>query len=93
MANRMDSMFSASSSDSGVFLLDPKERALIEAAAEGLDADEGTAHARFLEIARKLPKVRLDKVMAIREQIAAGTYCTEEKLNATVDALLRALRR
>jgi hypothetical protein len=93
MANRMDSMFSASSSDSGVFLLDPKERALIEAAAEGLeDADEGTAHSRFLEIARQLPKVRLDKVMAIREQIAAGTYVTDEKMNATVDALLRALR-
>lgn len=92
MANRMDSMFS--SSDSGVFMLDPKERALIEAAAEGLEeSDEATAHARFLEIARQLPKVRLDKVMAIREQIAAGTYVTEEKMNATVDALLRALRR
>lgn len=95
MASRFESnLFSASSSDSGVFMLDPKERAMIEAAAAGLDddADEEVLHGRFLELARKLPKVRLDKVMKLREEIAAGTYVTEEKLQATVDRLLSSLR-
>ncbi len=95
MASRFESnVFNASSSDSGVFLLDPKDRALIEAAAAGLDDEAGdeVLHGRFLEIARKLPKVRLEKVMKIREEIAAGTYVTEEKLQATVTRLVSALR-
>lgn len=96
MASRFESnLFNASSSDSGVFLLDPKDRALIEAAAAGLDDEETgeeVLHGRFLEIARKLPKVRLEKVMKIREEIAAGTYVTEEKLQATVARLVSALR-
>lgn len=92
--NRFESnLFSASSSDSGVFMLDPKDRAMIDAAAEGLDADtDEVMHAKFLEAARRLPKVRLEKVMKIREEIAAGTYVNEEKLNATVDRLLNAMR-
>jgi anti-sigma28 factor (negative regulator of flagellin synthesis) len=92
VTNRFDSKFNlSSSSDSGVFMLDPADRAFLEAAA----VDKVKAvddHARFLEIARKLPKVRLDKVMKIREEIAAGTYVNEEKLQATVDRLLAALR-
>ncbi|MCO5166170.1 MAG: flagellar biosynthesis anti-sigma factor FlgM [Planctomycetes bacterium] len=76
-----------------MFLLDPKDRALIEAAAAGLDdVDEEVLHGRFLEVARRLPKVRLEKVMKLREEIAAGTYVTEEKLQATVDRLLAAFR-
>lgn len=95
MASRFESnLFDASSSDSGVFLLDPKDRAMLEAAASGLNDEIGeeVLHGRFLEIARKLPKVRLEKVMKIREEIAAGTYVTEEKLQATVARLVAALR-
>jgi hypothetical protein len=83
---------SLSSSDSGVFMLDPEERRLLEAAAAGIVEDEPCAHARFLEAARRLPRVRLDKVMKVREEIAAGTYVTQEKLEATVARLLAALR-
>ena len=53
---------------------------------------EDEAHKRFLKIARELPTVRLQKVMAIRRMIAGGTYITDEKLQATVDRLLEALR-
>lgn len=90
MTNRFDSKYNPSSSDSGVFMLDPADRAFLEAAADHVEGVDD--HARFLEIARKLPKVRLDKVMKIREEIAAGTYVTEEKLQGTVDRLLAALR-
>ena len=83
-----------SPSDSGVYVLDPEERALIEACADNTrrEAEEATAHRRFLRIARDLPAVRLQKVMEIRKQIAAGTYATEGKLKATVDRLLGVLR-
>src|SRR5688500_14992637 len=91
VTHRFDSnSFNPSSSDSGVFMLDPADRALFEAAANEIEGVDD--HARFLEIARRLPKVRLEKVMKIREQIAAGTYVTEEKLQVTVDRLLSALR-
>jgi negative regulator of flagellin synthesis FlgM len=36
----------------------------------------------------KTNDVRVDKVTDIKAQIAAGTYETDEKLNATVDKLL-----
>ena len=91
MSNRIDSnKFNPSSSDSGVFMLDPADRAFLEATADQVAGVDD--HARFLEIARRLPKVRLEKVMKIREEIAAGTYVTEEKLTATVNGLLAALR-
>lgn len=85
----------ASSSDSGVFLLDPADRKLLKACADAWQREEDAeaeAHRRFLKIARDLPAVRLERVMEIRRRIADGTYVTEEKLNATIDRLLSALR-
>lgn len=82
-------------SDSGVHVLDPEERRLLNACANAVDSDEETeaqAHRRFLKIARELPPVRLEKVMKIRNMIARGEYITEERLQATVDRLVRALR-
>jgi negative regulator of flagellin synthesis FlgM len=35
-----------------------------------------------------IPDVRTDRVAAIRQALADGTYETEERLNAAVDALL-----
>ncbi|MHC4388322.1 MAG: flagellar biosynthesis anti-sigma factor FlgM [Planctomycetota bacterium] len=35
-----------------------------------------------------LPPVRREKVMAVREQLAEGTYDLDERLNAVVDRLL-----
>ncbi len=82
-----------SSSESGVFLLDPEDRALLRACADACsrEEEEAEAHRRFLKIARELPAVRLEKVMQIRRMIANGDYVTEEKLQATVDRLLQAL--
>jgi anti-sigma28 factor (negative regulator of flagellin synthesis) len=82
-------------SDSGVFLLDPKDRALLSACREAMNQDDETedeAHRRFLKIARELPTVRLQKVMEIRRKIAEGTYITDEKIQGTVDRLLDGLR-
>ncbi len=85
--------FPSNPSDSGVFLLDPKDRAELQAWGQGLGEEtEDEAHERFLAQARRLPQVRLEKVMKIREEIAAGTYMTEEKLEATVERLLQVLR-
>ena len=75
-------------------MLDPAERETLGALAS--EATEGASavdqHARFLELARALPKVRLDKVMKLRGEIDAGTYITDEKVQATVDRFLRAVR-
>jgi hypothetical protein len=81
------------SSDSGVFLLDPQERALLRACADkqAREDEEAEAHRRFLEIARDLPPVRLEKVLAIRRQIAEGSYLTKDKLESTIDRLLERL--
>lgn len=88
-SNRFDSL-----SDSGVHVLEPEERRLLDACANAVDAEEAeaVAHRRFLKIARELPPVRLEKVMRIRNMIAQGEYCTEERLQATVERLLESLR-
>lgn len=80
--------------DSGVFMLDPADRERLGALADEATggADVVDQNARLLERARALPAVRLDKVMKVREEIAAGTYITDEKLQATVDRFLRAAR-
>jgi hypothetical protein len=82
--------FSSDKSDSGVFLLEPADRALLGACHDALSANEteDEAHRRFLKIARELPNVRLQKVMEIRRKIASGDYVTDDKLQATVERLL-----
>ena len=44
--------------------------------------------ARLAEHVRQLPEMREDRVDAVRQQIAAGTYETSDKLNVAVDRLL-----
>jgi negative regulator of flagellin synthesis FlgM len=44
--------------------------------------------ARLVEQAKALPEIRQDRVDAIRQQIAAGTYETPEKLEIALDRLL-----
>lgn len=95
MAKRFESgrfesgRFELNPSDSGVFMLDPEVHGLLAGDDPAAQVD---TEARFLEIARRLPKVRLDKVMKIRDEIAAGTYVTEEKMQATVERILRVMR-
>jgi negative regulator of flagellin synthesis FlgM len=44
--------------------------------------------ARLLEKVRDLPEVRQERIDRIRQQIAAGTYETEEKLRIALGRLL-----
>ena len=44
--------------------------------------------ARLVEQAQQAPDIRQDRVNAIRAQIAAGTYETQEKLEIAVSRLL-----
>lgn len=88
-SSRFDSL-----SDSGVHVLEPKDRALLDACADTLreTETEAEAHRRFLKIARELPPVRLEKVLRIRNLIARGEYLTEDRLQNTVNRLLDSLR-
>jgi negative regulator of flagellin synthesis FlgM len=44
--------------------------------------------ARMAEQVQQLPDIREDRVEAVRQQIAAGTYETSDKLNIAVERLL-----
>ena len=44
--------------------------------------------ARLVELAGQLPDIRLDRVSQIRQQIAEGTYETDEKINIALNRLL-----
>jgi negative regulator of flagellin synthesis FlgM len=44
--------------------------------------------ARLVEQVHNLPDIRQDRVDAVRQQIAAGAYETNEKLDAAVSRLL-----
>lgn len=44
--------------------------------------------ARLVEQVQDLPEIRQDRVDAVRQQIAAGTYETSDKLNVALDRLL-----
>jgi negative regulator of flagellin synthesis FlgM len=52
------------------------------------DSVEISDAARMLDQARDIPEVRQDRIDAIRNEIAAGTYETEEKLNIAIERLL-----
>ncbi len=46
---------------------------------------------RLVEMANQLPDIRQDRVSAIRAQIAAGTYETDDKLSSALDRVLNEL--
>jgi negative regulator of flagellin synthesis FlgM len=52
------------------------------------DSVEISDAARLVEQTREIPDIRQDRVDAIRQQIASGTYETEAKLNAAVERLM-----
>lgn len=53
--------------------------------ADEVDISEA---ARLVEQTQQLPEIREDRVEAVRQQIAAGTYETTDKLNAAIERLL-----
>ena len=44
--------------------------------------------ARLVEQVQQMPEMREDRIEAVRQQIAAGTYETNDKLNVAVERLL-----
>jgi negative regulator of flagellin synthesis FlgM len=44
--------------------------------------------ARLVEQMQQMPEIREDRVEAVRQQIAEGTYETGDKLNAALERLL-----
>ena len=57
-------------------------------AAQIADEVDISEAARMLEQVQQMPEMRKDRVEAVRQQIAAGTYETSDKLNAAVERLL-----
>ena len=62
--------------------LQPQDELTLSSEASAV---EGTS---FVDAARQLPDVRQDRIDAIRQQIADGTYETDDKLDAALSALL-----
>jgi hypothetical protein len=78
--------------ESGVFVLDPREaRVGGDAGRDDVNRDQTEARA-WLKKLRELPPVRLAKVLKVREEIAKGTYESEEKWRIAIDRLLEELR-
>ena len=59
-----------------------------EATSPVTDSVEISDAARLVEQAQDIPAIRQDRIDAIRREIAAGTYETEEKLNIAIERLL-----
>jgi negative regulator of flagellin synthesis FlgM len=53
--------------------------------ADEVDISEA---AQLVEQTHQLPDIREDRVEAVRQQIAAGTYETSDKLNTALERLL-----
>ena len=68
------------------------ERAGTASAVVPVDRVEISETARRLSTLELEGDIRVDKVVAIREAIADGTYETDDKIEATVERLLEVLR-
>jgi negative regulator of flagellin synthesis FlgM len=53
--------------------------------ADEVDISEA---AQFMEQIHQMPEMREDRVEAVRQQIAEGTYETSDRLNAAIERLL-----
>jgi len=58
---------------------------LSERAADGVEI---SSTGRYLSDLAKVPDVRQDKIEAIRQEMAKGTYITPERLEAALDSLI-----
>jgi negative regulator of flagellin synthesis FlgM len=57
-------------------------------AAQITDEVDFSEAAQFMEQINQMPEMREDRVEAVRQQIAEGTYETSDRLNAAIDRLL-----
>jgi len=55
------------------------------------DSVEISELASFLNLLSELPEDRARRIVLVREQIADGTYVTDEKLNIAVERLVKEL--
>jgi len=62
-----------------------------QAPATANDTVEISQVARLLGKVAEIPEVRAEKIAAVKAQIQAGTYITPEKIDITVERLLREL--
>jgi negative regulator of flagellin synthesis FlgM len=63
----------------------PTAQPEVAAAADEVNISEA---ARLVEQVHEMPNMREDRIEAVRQQIAAGTYETSERLNVAVQRLL-----
>ncbi len=54
----------------------------------GEDKVEISQNAQFLSKIAMMPEIRMEKVEGIRQQIANGSYDSEEKLSAALDKMM-----
>ncbi|MBN2024490.1 MAG: flagellar biosynthesis anti-sigma factor FlgM [Pirellulales bacterium] len=66
----------------------PRPAAAPESSAPIRDELDLSNSAQLIDRAKAAPDVRQDRVNAIREQIATGTYETEEKLQIALERFL-----
>ena len=68
--------------------MSPAQAAPSTSETYGVDQLDISPEADFVSQARDLPDIRADKVAAIKAQIRAGTYDTDEKLDIALNRLL-----
>ena len=73
--------------DSNIFLLDPAMEREYERSQGAVEAEEDQELARWVDKIKQMPKVRLDRVRLIKDQIDAGTYITDEKWSSACSRL------
>jgi len=67
----------------------PERAELAESRSErGEDRVEVSSLARLLQRLREVPDIREELVDRVRSQIESGTYLTDERLDAAVDAMI-----
>ena len=59
--------------------------------ADKADSVEISGAAQFKAALGQVPDIRADKVAQIRDQIKAGDYLTDDKINKAIDRLLQDL--
>lgn len=75
--------------DSNIFLLDPALEREYERSQGLQDANkkEDRELARWVDKIKQMPKVRLDRVRMIKDQVDAGTYVTDDKWSSACSRL------
>jgi negative regulator of flagellin synthesis FlgM len=75
----------AISSPHGARSAQPMSRPEAAQIADEVDISDA---ARLVEQVQQMPEMREDRIEAVRQQIAAGTYETSDKTNVAVERLL-----